>query len=297
MATAVTPEAVEKVVFDALPQFGAEPSEITPRGDVRGSRRRLARPRRALADHRGRVRRPAQGRRRRQDQDRRRRRRHGGEPGRMKREIVVTGIGAVTPLGVGARTLHERWIAGTSGIEDGEGACTEFDPTEYLSVKEVRRADRFTQFALVASDEALKEAGWDGEAPPYDADADRLHRRHRHRRDRHADPQPPGAARAGREEGLAALDPADDGQRGRRRGQHAPQAARPVVRAGLGLRRRRARDRRGDRADRVRRAPTPSSPAAPRRRSCRSRAPPSARWTRCRTSASRARSTSAATAS
>ena len=73
----------------------------------------------------------------------------------MKREVVVTGIGAVTPLGVGARTLHERWTAGTSGIEDGEGACTEFEPTEYLSIKEVRRADRFTQFALVASDEAL----------------------------------------------------------------------------------------------------------------------------------------------
>jgi 3-oxoacyl-[acyl-carrier-protein] synthase II len=86
----------------------------------------------------------------------------------MKRDVVVTGIGAVTPLGVGARTLHERWSAGTSGIEDGEGACTEFEPTEHLSVKEVRRADRFTQFALVSSDEALKEAGWDGELP-YDA--------------------------------------------------------------------------------------------------------------------------------
>jgi 3-oxoacyl-[acyl-carrier-protein] synthase II len=83
----------------------------------------------------------------------------------MKREIVVTGIGAVTPLGVGARTLHERWSAGTSGIEDGEGTATEFEPTEFLSIKEVRRADRFTQFALVASDEALKEAGWDGEKP------------------------------------------------------------------------------------------------------------------------------------
>jgi 3-oxoacyl-[acyl-carrier-protein] synthase II len=86
----------------------------------------------------------------------------------MKREIVVTGLGAVTPLGVGARTLHERWTAGTSGIEDGEGACTEFEPTEYLSVKEVRRADRFTQMALVSSDEAIREAGWDDE-PPYEA--------------------------------------------------------------------------------------------------------------------------------
>jgi 3-oxoacyl-[acyl-carrier-protein] synthase II len=83
----------------------------------------------------------------------------------MKPDVVVTGIGAVTPLGVGARTLHERWTAGTSGIEDGEGACTEFEPTEHLSVKEVRRADRFTQFALVSSDEALAEAGWDGELP------------------------------------------------------------------------------------------------------------------------------------
>jgi 3-oxoacyl-[acyl-carrier-protein] synthase II len=83
----------------------------------------------------------------------------------MKRDVVVTGIGAVTPLGVGARTLHERWIAGASGIEDGEGACSEFDPTEFLSIKEVRRADRFTQFALVSSDEALAEAGWDGELP------------------------------------------------------------------------------------------------------------------------------------
>jgi len=83
----------------------------------------------------------------------------------MNREIVVTGLGAVTPLGVGARTLHERWTAGASGIEDGEGACTEFEPADHLSVKEVRRADRFTQMALVASDEALQEAGWDAELP------------------------------------------------------------------------------------------------------------------------------------
>jgi 3-oxoacyl-[acyl-carrier-protein] synthase II len=86
----------------------------------------------------------------------------------MKPDVVVTGIGAVTPLGVGARTLYERWRAGASGIEDGVGACIHFDPTEYLSVKEARRADRFTQFAMVASDEALREAGWADELP-YDA--------------------------------------------------------------------------------------------------------------------------------
>ena len=87
----------------------------------------------------------------------------------MNREVVVTGVGAVTPLGVGARTLYERWRAGVSGIEDGAGRATEFEPTEHLTKKEVRRADRFTQFALVSSDEALREAGWDEELP-YDAD-------------------------------------------------------------------------------------------------------------------------------
>ena len=83
-------------------------------------------------------------------------------------EVVVTGIGAVTPLGIGARALYERWAAGIVGIADGEGRCREFTATEHLSVKEARRADRFTQLALVASDEALANAGWDG-GLPYDA--------------------------------------------------------------------------------------------------------------------------------
>jgi 3-oxoacyl-[acyl-carrier-protein] synthase II len=83
----------------------------------------------------------------------------------LKREVVITGVGAVSALGVGARTLHERWTAGTVGIADGEGAANEFEPTEHLSVKEARRADRFTQFAIVAGDEALAEAGWSEELP------------------------------------------------------------------------------------------------------------------------------------
>jgi 3-oxoacyl-[acyl-carrier-protein] synthase II len=83
------------------------------------------------------------------------------------REVVVTGLGAVSPLGVGARTLHERWCAGASGIRDRAAACSEFDPHDHLSAKEARRADRFTQLAVVAADEALREAGWDG-SPPYD---------------------------------------------------------------------------------------------------------------------------------
>jgi 3-oxoacyl-[acyl-carrier-protein] synthase II len=89
----------------------------------------------------------------------------------MNKSIVITGMGAVTPLGVGARTLYERWLAGQSGLADGKGEASEFDPTEHLSIKEARRADRFSQFAIVAGDEALTEAGWgikDGK--PYDTD-------------------------------------------------------------------------------------------------------------------------------
>ena len=83
----------------------------------------------------------------------------------MKRRVLITGIGAVTPLGVGARPLHERWAAGECGIVGGVGACTDFEPTEFLSVKEVRRLDRFSQLALVASEEAVAQAGWDSELP------------------------------------------------------------------------------------------------------------------------------------
>jgi 3-oxoacyl-[acyl-carrier-protein] synthase II len=83
-------------------------------------------------------------------------------------DVVVTGIGAVTPLGLGARTLFERWAQGVCGIEEGEGRCRDFTATDHLSVKDARRADRFTQLALVASIEALADAGYDAELP-YDA--------------------------------------------------------------------------------------------------------------------------------
>jgi 3-oxoacyl-[acyl-carrier-protein] synthase II len=86
----------------------------------------------------------------------------------VKRRVAITGIGAVTPLGVGAHTLHERWAAGTCGIVDGAGVCSEFEPQEHLTVKEIRRLDRFSQLALVAAQEALEQAGWDG-GLPYDS--------------------------------------------------------------------------------------------------------------------------------
>ena len=88
----------------------------------------------------------------------------------MTRRVVITGVGAVTPLGIGSDPLIDRWMAGEIGIADGFGRCLDFEPTDFLSKKEVRRADRFAQMAIVAGDEAVKQAfGEDGELPydPY----------------------------------------------------------------------------------------------------------------------------------
>jgi 3-oxoacyl-[acyl-carrier-protein] synthase II len=85
------------------------------------------------------------------------------------RRIVVTGMGAVSPLGIGADTLFDRWSKGESGISDGLGRASDFDPAEFLKKKEIKRYDRFSQMGLVAADEAVKQAGWD-EALPCDAE-------------------------------------------------------------------------------------------------------------------------------
>jgi 3-oxoacyl-[acyl-carrier-protein] synthase II len=83
----------------------------------------------------------------------------------VSRRVVITGVGAVSPLGVGADALAGRWIAGECGIDGGAGRCDDFEPTEFLSRKEARRADRFAQLAIVAADEAIADAGWTDEVP------------------------------------------------------------------------------------------------------------------------------------
>jgi 3-oxoacyl-[acyl-carrier-protein] synthase II len=84
----------------------------------------------------------------------------------VNRRVAITGVGAVTPLGVGAPSLHEGWSGGASGIEDGLGRCAAFEPTDHLSRRQIRRTDRFTQLALVAAAEAIGQAGLD--RAPYD---------------------------------------------------------------------------------------------------------------------------------
>jgi 3-oxoacyl-[acyl-carrier-protein] synthase II len=83
----------------------------------------------------------------------------------MAERVAITGVGAVSPLGVGAEPLFERWCAGETGIVDGRAPCADLEASGLLSLKERRRADRFTQLALVAGREAAAAAGWDSEPP------------------------------------------------------------------------------------------------------------------------------------
>ena len=87
------------------------------------------------------------------------------------KRIVVTGMGAITPLGNSAADYWKNLVAGVSGADfitlfdaskfKTRFACEikNFDPTNYLEKKEARKIDRFTQTALIASDEAVKDAG------------------------------------------------------------------------------------------------------------------------------------------
>ena len=86
----------------------------------------------------------------------------------MSRSAAITGWGAVSPLGVGAGTLFERWRDGASGLEGGLGVCEEFDPKVAMSKKEIRRTDRFVQLAVIAYEEAAQMAWPDG--CPYELD-------------------------------------------------------------------------------------------------------------------------------
>jgi 3-oxoacyl-[acyl-carrier-protein] synthase II len=98
------------------------------------------------------------------------------------KRVVVTGLGALTPLG---KTVEEYW----QGLANGVSGCDfikqfdcskfktrfacevkDFDPTTYLDRKEARKMDRYCQFALIASDEAVKDAGITKE----NVDADRV---------------------------------------------------------------------------------------------------------------------------
>jgi 3-oxoacyl-[acyl-carrier-protein] synthase II len=83
----------------------------------------------------------------------------------MNRRVVVTGMGAVTPLGIGAGKLHAAAVRGESGIIDGIGRCTEFDGSKMLDRRDARRMDWFCQLAVMAAGEAIGQAEWTSSPP------------------------------------------------------------------------------------------------------------------------------------
>src|SRR4051812_18827065 len=99
----------------------------------------------------------------------------------MLNRVVITGLGALTPIGNNAPDFWGNLIAGKSGA----GPITRFDSAlfkthfacelkdfqveAYLDRADIKRADPFTQYAMVAADEAIKDSGFDmGTMDPFD---------------------------------------------------------------------------------------------------------------------------------
>jgi 3-oxoacyl-[acyl-carrier-protein] synthase II len=93
-----------------------------------------------------------------------------------KRRVVITGLGSITSLGLNKEAFWDAACAGRSGVRpithfDVADHATkiasmveDFDPSPVISPREARRLDRYTQVALVAADEAVRDSGLDFEA-------------------------------------------------------------------------------------------------------------------------------------
>lgn len=85
--------------------------------------------------------------------------------------VVITGMGVVSPIGIGVETFEEALFEGKNGIAEITlfdassyrsqiaGEVRNFNPRDYLPLKQIRRMDRFTQMGMVAAEEAIKQAG------------------------------------------------------------------------------------------------------------------------------------------
>ena len=91
----------------------------------------------------------------------------------LSNRVVITGLGAITPIGIGREAFWEALLAGKNGIDkithfDASecnaqiaGEVKDFDPGEYIDKKEAKRMDRYTQFAVAAAKLAIEDAKLD----------------------------------------------------------------------------------------------------------------------------------------
>ena len=100
----------------------------------------------------------------------------------MKRRVVVTGLGVVSSLSCRVDELWSKVLAGESGIHDIRlfdttdfkvkfgGDVYDWEPVDYMPAKELKRVDRFTQFAMVAGADAVADSGLTlADEPPFRA--------------------------------------------------------------------------------------------------------------------------------
>lgn len=92
----------------------------------------------------------------------------------MNRRVVVTGLGAISPIGDNVESFWKGLISGTNGIDkitlfdttDYKATLAaevkDFDATKYMEKSEARKLDRFSQFALIAAAEAVQDSGIEG---------------------------------------------------------------------------------------------------------------------------------------
>ena len=88
----------------------------------------------------------------------------------MKKRVVITGEGSISPLGLNSQSLWDNLVNGISGIDyisnfDTEnfsvkiaGEVKNFEPNDFFDSKDIRKLDRFTMFGLIAAEQALKNA-------------------------------------------------------------------------------------------------------------------------------------------
>ena len=86
---------------------------------------------------------------------------------------MITGMGAITPIGIGAENFWKALLEGKNGIEritrfdpaevssQIAGEVTDFVPEDYIDKKESKRMDRYTQFAVAAAKMAIEDAKLD----------------------------------------------------------------------------------------------------------------------------------------